>query len=180
MAGISYTVNDAVVRQALQALRHKAGNLRPALRTIGEIIINQTDDAFESGKSPAGVPWKPSRRVTKQGGQTLVNTARLRNSITKDVGDDAVQVGTSVVYAAIHQLGGDIRQQGRTQVNAHRADGRFLSRAAERRRKKPVVISTAVIGPRTIHMPARPYLPDETSVNRDAILAAIARHLELY
>lgn len=180
MAGISYTVNDAAIKEALQALRHKAGNLRPALRSIGEIIINQTDDAFESGVSPAGEPWKPSGRVRKFGGQTLVNTARLRNSITKEVGSNDVQVGTSVVYAAIHQLGGDIRQQGRTQVNAHRADGRFLSRAAERRRKKPVVISTAVIGARTIHMPARPFLPDDTSVNRDAILATIARHLELF
>lgn len=41
-----------------------------------------------------------------KGRMTLVDTARLRNSINVDAGRNKVEIGTNVKYAAIHQFGG--------------------------------------------------------------------------
>ena len=45
-------------------------------------------------------------RAREEGGQTLTDTGRLRASITHRLGPDEVVIGTNVVYAAIHQFGG--------------------------------------------------------------------------
>lgn len=42
----------------------------------------------------------------RKGGKTLVDTARLRDSIDSIATSDAVAVGSNVKYARIHQMGG--------------------------------------------------------------------------
>lgn len=77
------------------------------LANIGEEVITQTVQHFQEEKGPDGAAWKKSARAAAQGGLTLTDTARLRNSIQRTLGADFVEVGTNVIYGAIQQLGGD-------------------------------------------------------------------------
>ena len=73
---------------------------------IGEVLISTTHERFKNGRAPNGSKWKRGRKGT---GQTLVESRRLRNSITKRFSRAGVEVGTNVKYARIHQKGGTIR-----------------------------------------------------------------------
>ena len=108
MTGVSFTVDldDAAARRALTRLAGRAIDLEPAMDEIGAMLVASTLERFERGEDPDGQPWTPSIRALEQGGQTLVDTTRLRGSITHEAARDSVTVGTNVIYAAIHQLGG--------------------------------------------------------------------------
>lgn len=153
MSGISIIADTLPVKNLLDQLVDKLENMTPVMATIGEIVVSQVDEAFEAGVSPSGVTWEPSRRVLEAGGQTLVDTARLRNSITRLITTDSVMIGTNVIYAAIHQLGGVIR---------------------------PKTARALVFGGlvrRSVTMPSRPFLPDESSVDWAEISDALERYL---
>lgn len=96
---IAITVEDGVVRETLDAIQRRLHDMRPAMRIIGETVRTSIVRNFEAGGRPT--PWEKSKR----GGQTLVDTARLKNSLTVAAGDDAVAVGTNVVYAPTHHFG---------------------------------------------------------------------------
>ncbi|MBW7997522.1 MAG: phage virion morphogenesis protein [Candidatus Glassbacteria bacterium] len=105
----------------------------------GETIINQTQARFDSERGPDGKPWPESARVKRFGGKVLTDTARLRNSLSKRADGDKVIVGTNVVYAAIHQAGGEIKAK----------------------RKPRLVFNIPGVGIRTakkVKIPARPYM----------------------
>lgn len=112
MAGLSIEVRV----QGLERVRARLERLaevdrRGLARAIGQAIVNETLEAFKRQESPWGERWKPSQRAQgrvrgKKPGLTLVDTARLRNSIHARTSGDQVEVGTDVVYARIHQLGG--------------------------------------------------------------------------
>ena len=100
---------DVNASDALASLGRAAARLAdPALMLdeIGGRLEASTRQRFEVGVGPDDVPWKPSLRAQEHGGQTLVDTARLRNSITHVVNGSELLVGTNVIYAAIHQFGG--------------------------------------------------------------------------
>lgn len=93
---------------------------------MGHALRNLALDRFKAGQGPDGEPWQPSGRVVFKnfvrylhGGReskakTLIETGRLRNSIHVAATADGVEVGTDVVYAAIHQFGGETgRRSGR-------------------------------------------------------------------
>ena len=88
----------------------KLADPRPMMEEIGGRLETSTKHRFETGSGPDGAPWKPSARARRQAGQTLVDTARLRDSITHVVRGSGpsteLLVGTNVAYAAIHQFGG--------------------------------------------------------------------------
>lgn len=127
MTGLNITVaiDDAEVRAALAGLAAAAADLTPAMDEIGATVADHARDRFERQQDPDGRPWKPHapatilRRLLRGGGrrtgrtgrpgfnpQILLDTGRLRDSITHRAARDSVTIGTNVVYAAIHQLGG--------------------------------------------------------------------------
>lgn len=140
MAGalIRYTVDDAV-SPAMAELARRLGNLTPVMDEIGGALETSTVLRFERETGPDGAKWPPSLRAQLTGGQTLTDTARLRQSITHRADSDSVAVGTNVVYAAIHQVGGTIRAKSARGLAFRLADGGF-------RRVQSVTI------------PARPFL----------------------
>ena len=103
-AGIE--LDDAEVQAALGRLVRRLSNPAPVLDDIGRRLVSSTILRFEREHAPDGTPWKPSQRAEAEGGVTLTDTARLWQSITHRVSGDAVEVGTNVVYGAIHQFGG--------------------------------------------------------------------------
>lgn len=107
MIQLQMDFSDREIQDLMRRLRHLPDNgFNGALKSIGEAVRAMTVEAFEQGRSPGGDAWRPSLRATLEGGQTLVDTGILKNSIHVSLGRDHVVVGTNVVYAAIHQLGG--------------------------------------------------------------------------
>lgn len=110
---IEITLRDDVTI-ALDRAIAAAIDLTEPMGDIAGHLADTTRARFETGQSPAGVPWKPSRRVIEQGGKTLVDRGDLLGSIREDWGADYAAAGPeasggAAIYAAIHQLGGTIR-----------------------------------------------------------------------
>ena len=184
---IRVEINDKAFRRALGRLKANAENLRPALKSIGEAMLRSTDDRFKNQVSPDGLPWTPLSRPWRAYKERkhyilkiLQMRGRLRSSIVYQVGDDELAVGTNVIYAAIHQLGGEIRKGARKQTLAFKGSekkpGQFMSHQAAGRRKTAVTIRFANIGEHTVKMPARPFLGFSERDKR-AALAIIREHL---
>jgi len=117
MAGARVDVrfDEGTLRQAFEALQRAGADLRRPLTEIGEYLVSQTTERFREGRGPDGEPWPQSRRAAEQtkvrdgvlvSGKTLVNFGHLRDSITYRAGPSSVEIGSNLVYAAIHQFGG--------------------------------------------------------------------------
>lgn len=108
------------LRDELRRLEAAGEDLSAPLDEIGGYVTAETQSRFERGHGPDGRAWPPSIRVQMhQGGQTLVDTGRLRDSITWRATRRAVTIGSNVVYAAIHQLGGRIRARSAKALKFH-------------------------------------------------------------
>jgi len=144
-------------RQDLAALAGRLTDLQPAMAGIGAALEALVRDRFDAGRGPGGRVWPPSRRARAEGGATLVDSGRLRNSIAARPGPDGVAVGTDVVYAAIHQKGGTILPRRARRLVFTSFDGRTV--AADR-----------------VDIPARPFLGmDEAAW--DAVADRLAEYL---
>jgi len=129
---IRIDADDHEIRQILTELKAKLGNTSEAMDEIGELVKLSVKRNFEAEGRPKR--WPKSARAKAEGGQTLSDTGRLRNSFSHRVGPFSVEIGTNVQYAAIHHFGGTIRPRG----------GKAL--------RTP-------FGPRaSVRMPARPFL----------------------
>jgi phage gpG-like protein len=139
---------------SIRTLSQSVETVEPLLELISEIVRASVDrnfdvggrhgDANEFGGAPAGTEgtWRESLRAKLDGGTTLNDTGALASSIVYNVSTDTFSfgLGTNLVYAAIHQFGGDIEPKDPNGYLAFRtADGRF------RRVKKVSIV-------------ARPYL----------------------
>lgn len=175
-------IDDREVRAALTRLAHQAGNLRPALQAIGQVLVTRSDLSFRGSQDPWGGAWpelsettilqrgkravKGQSLTTKKGNtratalrkmlaaKPLRDSGRLAGSISAQVQGDGVVVGTNLIYAATHQFG--------------RADNRFYN--TPRGASAPI--------------PPRPYLPirgggvDLPADDRADILDILQRHLK--
>lgn len=153
---IQILVDDAPVQAALAQLARRGEDLTPAMDEIGSMLVTSTQMRFEQGEDPDGAPWPPSLRAIIEGGQTLIDSGRLRDSITHQAGPDHVDVGSNVIYAAIHQLGGRVEAKS-----------------------KPFLVFE--LGGRTIftkavNIPARPYL-GVSEGDRQEIVEILRDHL---
>lgn len=102
-------VEDAKLLAAIERLRRAlplGGDMTPAFRSIGRIGKTESQLRFREQQAPDGTRWKPSKRVIEEGGQTLRLTARLQRSITFQADHASAEIGTNVIYARIHQIGG--------------------------------------------------------------------------
>ena len=106
--GSSIVVEIAPRDGALARLAAVLSNPGDILDRIGRHLVASTHRRFERERAPDGTPWLKSARAIAEGGQTLTDTGRLRSSIAHTLthGGRGVEVGTNVVYAAIHQFGG--------------------------------------------------------------------------
>lgn len=158
---IFVSIDDSQINKALADLSARMRNLTPVMREIGEIVRTSVERNFAASGRPE--KWPESQRVKRKGGQTLSDTGRLRRSFARPgavkAQKDRVSVGTNVVYAAIHQMGG--KTKARTGVLAFNKSGRFLSRGdASRQRGGAIRIAIARNPGATI--PARPFLMVQT------------------
>lgn len=142
MAGVrfSLSIDDADVHAALARIRAIGADMTPLMQDIGMEGEESTRRRFDTNLAPDGTPWKPSLRAKVVGGKTLVQDGFLRDSISYQLdGDDAVEWGSNLIYAAIHQTGGVISAKTAAGLS-------FVLATGER----------AVV--RSVTLPARPYL----------------------
>lgn len=156
MDSINITLEENV-SATLAQMQAKGADLAPAMQAIALLMVSLTEENFDQERSPDGVPWKVSQRVTDHGGKTLQDKGDLRGSIRPDwsathaaAGPEAS--GGAAIYARVHQLGGTIKPKIGKALNTP-----FGYRAS-------------------VTMPARPYLGYNEAMGR-GIMAAIQRHL---
>lgn len=129
---ITITIDDCDVRAALERLQRRISDLSPAMREIGELLVERAKGRFESSTAPDGSRWAPNAPATitaylgryggmrkkdgslskrgaarSAGKKPLVGeTRQLMGTIFYRAGRDRVIVGSPLRYAAIHQFGG--------------------------------------------------------------------------
>lgn len=89
----------------------------PLFQEIGEIVMTSVQENFEEHHAPDGTPWEPLspayaewKRRYGQGRSAddiLVLNRILMGSIHPEPHRDRVEIGTNVIYAAVHQFGAD-------------------------------------------------------------------------
>jgi phage virion morphogenesis protein len=171
MAGASLRIDKADSAMATLAnFIARAERPRGMFENIGMSMVTSTQHRFETGIAPSGSPWPPSLRALAEGSRTLIDSARLMQSIAYRAWDAGVEWGTNVIYAAIHQFGGIIRQAARTQeVHFKRGSNSGELLPGFRRKGKGTESRTVSIGERTIHMPERPFLGMDEADNSEII-----------
>ncbi len=104
MTSFTVTVDDQEVRAALKRLADSAANPKPALAAIGEDLYTMTRKTFGASTDPWGRTWKPTRR----GNRPLIGAGRFLSgpSLHYNVAGNTLTLGSSAIYAAIHQFGG--------------------------------------------------------------------------
>ncbi len=156
-AALEVSLDDLVARRALEALRGAIGDATDLMDLVGAVLEDGVLDRFETGAAPDGAAWPEALAARDEGRPTLVKSARLRDSIQRRASRDRVEVGTNVVYAAIHQFGGTI--QAKTPRGLVFRGARGWARAA------------------SVDIPARPYL----GLSREdaaGAAAAVSAHVE--
>ena len=96
-------VDDRRINEVLSRLIATGQNLEPVMQDIAAYGESSTKQRFADGVAPDGTPWKPSQRVQERGGKTLIDSARLLDSIVSNAGSNFAEWGSNVIYAAIHQ-----------------------------------------------------------------------------
>lgn len=141
MSGIKLLIgiDDRRINEVLSRLIATGQDLEPVMEDIATYGESSTRGRFNQSVDPDGKPWKPSQRVQERGGKTLIDHGHLLDSIVSNAGSDFAEWGSSSIYAAIHQVGGEIRPKNKPYLAFKLPDGSF-------RRVKKVTI------------PARPFL----------------------
>ncbi|BCH58530.1 hypothetical protein RvVAR0630_11540 [Agrobacterium vitis] len=118
MTGISYKaiIDDRDMRAKLAELIGKMQRPAGFYKNVGEHLLNSVKDNFENERAPDGSRWKVLSQTTrdqreKKYGHSPNSILRasgdLMNSINMQASDTDVRIGSSLIYAAIHQFGGD-------------------------------------------------------------------------
>lgn len=87
-------------------------NTEPLAEIFGSYLESSTIERFTRETAPDGSAWQQSIRAKEQGGQTLSDTGRLKDTIHHEASNGSVRWGSDRVYARIHQEGGTIRAKG--------------------------------------------------------------------
>lgn len=166
------TINIKTDIKGLDAAVKAAANLAPAMASVGQVLRGETLKSFRQGGRTPG-EWPTSRRAREKGGRTLVARGMLRNSITTASGADFAQVGTSLIYARIHQQGGTITAKKTITITPKR--GKLLSWTGangKRRFAKSVTqrllrwkVGDKWCAKPSVTIPRRPFLPVDDAGN---------------
>ncbi|PPD29119.1 MAG: hypothetical protein CTY19_17865 [Methylomonas sp.] len=85
---ISVIYRDTEIIQALLQLEQATGNLAPALRDIGDVLIESTKQRFADGEAQDGKSWAENSQVTidrKGRSDPLIDSGTLSEQLTRSV-----------------------------------------------------------------------------------------------
>jgi phage gpG-like protein len=104
MAFVRVTLDENVTQYVGKVIG-KLKDLHKALDAIGEGLVSSTQKRIAKGDF---IPNAPLTIRMKRGSNPLRDRGILMQSITKQVGENWVKVGSGLIYARIHQYGGVI------------------------------------------------------------------------
>lgn len=126
---------------------------RPIWEALGQYGESSTRMRFKNQAGPDRKRWVPSIRARQQGGQTLVQKARLLRSISHNADNNGTSWGTNVIHAGVHQFGAVIKAKSAGALRFRMPGGGFVT-------VKKVTI------------PARPYLGVNAEDGREMLALA--------
>lgn len=88
------------------------------LRDIGEDVLGDVQDNIHAQRLVDGGAMPQSQAARRRQGKTLLDHGHLRDSYVYQVGGASVQIGSNMVYAAIHHFGGDTGRGHKTHIDA--------------------------------------------------------------
>lgn len=161
---IRYTVTFDAVHKAFTALEKGLLDARPLMKEVSFLMSDAVAENFEQGGRPKWLGLAPSRTKPSK----LQQSGRLRNSIVQYWDASSALVGTNVVYARIHQEGGEIQfapRSGTTRLRTNArgnllrqgANGNLAVFARDSHKRVRTVRWTNESG-WTVTIPARPFL----------------------
>lgn len=184
MAGVRFEVefNSLAAQDALNQLGVKLGDVKPALRDIGEYLLAVHMQRFNTQTAPDGTPWQPlspryQKQKKKNKDKILTRDGYLGRTLRYQVRDNELALGSNLPYAAIHHFGGDIdiAARIRTVYFKQNKDGTVGNRFVK---KKSSNFAQDVQGKaHKIKMPARPFLGTSDSDNM-GVLNLLIHHFE--
>lgn len=149
---LAIDVTDRDVIDALDQLLASGKDLRPAMRQISQVLLDNIEEALDNEADPeTGAPWQNlaestiAQRLAKgkwPGKMLQLSQGGLASSFSASYGADFAQAGSNKPYAAIHHFGGLAGRGGK------------------------------------VHIPARPYA-GLSPEGRDEVLDILTRHLGL-
>ncbi|SJN11635.1 virion morphogenesis protein [Halomonas citrativorans] len=103
-------VNSGEVERAITELLSKGEDLTAPMKSIGEEMVNRTQQRFRDKEAPDGTPWKDNSPVTKARkghGRVLEGESKeLAKQFSYSAASDSVEWGSLMVYAAMQNYGG--------------------------------------------------------------------------
>ena len=177
MAGVVIKIDadgESAVMQALHRLSGFEETQQRLFDTIGQTIVSNIRNRWTQGEGLEG-KWRLSGRVKREGGTTLRKTSRLMDSITHNVLQSGVEIGTDVIYGAIHHFGGEIRHEARMRRTYFRQgrDGTVGNRFV----RKSVLTSCRNLWVRLISSICQPSILGLTEQDEQDVLNDIVEHL---
>ncbi len=166
--GIQIRFDDKDVIQRLDKAHEASENLHPLFEKISAAIKLRTQDRFETETAPDGKKWpglKPrtaNRRIGsgRRGYDHMLRVrSRLYSSIVSQSDATSAVVGTNLDYAAIHNLGGEIKKAERQSTIYQRYNEKtdILNQRFVKKGKSNFA-RDVTIGAHTIKIPAREFL----------------------
>lgn len=164
MSGISLDIEikDHGVHDGFTRLITVMENTTPVMAAIGTGLVSSTHRRFVSQTTPAGDKWaalNPDYKATKRNSRILTESGRVRDSINSRPSNDAVRVGTNVIYAAPHQFGATITPKSATHLVFRMGSGMAFAKS--------------------VTLPARPFLgisADDEEMIADTVMIFLRRH----
>lgn len=164
METVRIQVDAKGIEKAFDRLAQGLKNARPLMREVAFLMNDAVAENFAVGGRPKWLGLAPDRKRPS----VLQQTGRLRNSIVQYHDAQTAMVGTNVVYAAIHQFGGEIHHAPRSGWTRLRTDARgqllrqqsnpHLAVFAKDRHKRVQTVRWTNETGWTVKMPARPFL----------------------
>ena len=181
-ANITYELTSQGALSVLQAAADALGSPRPLLRDIGEALLHSTQDRFTSQTDPDGNAWAPlspryQRRKKYNAGKILTLRGYLRNTLTFQVGENEVAVGSNRAYAARMHFGGEFEVQAR-QAHVYFRQGKAgdIGRLFVKKSKSNFAQEVSIATHKVV-TPARPFL-GVSPADEKSILDIAEDHLE--
>lgn len=191
MTGVAFTLDDAAARAALVRAAEAAARPRGAMAAIGAHFVFSSKRNIEAETSPDGVRWPPlsprtaekrrgRRGAVRRGGANMLRVSlKLHDSIAYAATDAAVEWGSNVRYARVHQLGGVIDmppRAGSVTLKKIRKKGGIRTRFARTGAKGGEVKTVSIRG-HQVRIPARPYL-GISAYDRQRVPEIVTEYLE--
>ena len=121
---IEIKIENKEVLTRLQELANRGENLRPLMKNIAGIMATATEDNFKDEGRPdkwvdlSETTKKQRQKIGKYPGQILQVSGQLASSVSTAYDDNSAVIGSNLVYAAIHQLGGQAGKNKKTTIPA--------------------------------------------------------------